>query len=209
MRFQNLKADVSNEKVLKKLNCEPGSPFYEDFLEEYLEIKDEMLERITPVGAMAFGKVSALTATAEIPEGTRVAYVIIQIGDAISQYSSQFFEAGDFVKGMLADAFADTYLFELEKSWSAQLIRSCREVGTGIEKRLEVPGDLPMEIQKEAYEAIGQEELPGMMLSDHYMFYPIKTLCQVFLLTDRTDVFHVAHNCLRCSNKTCSMRNVL
>lgn len=208
MKFRNLKADISDEKVLKKLNCSPESPLYEEFLEEYLEIKEEMLAQVSPVSAMAFGNVTEKTETEEYPAGTRVVFVITQIGEAISQYANLFFEEGDFVKGMLADAFADTYLFELEKSWSSQLIQACRQAGVGIEKRLEVPGDLPMEIQKEAYEAIGAEELPDMLISDHYMFYPVKTLCQVYLLTDKKDVFHVAHNCRSCRNTECSMREV-
>ena len=34
MRFLELKAEVSTEKVLKKIKCYPDSDLYEEFLEE-------------------------------------------------------------------------------------------------------------------------------------------------------------------------------
>ncbi len=158
---------------------------------------------------MAFAVIPESMAAPEIPAGSEVACVITNIGDGISAYTSRFFAEGDFVRGMLANAFADTYLFEMEKSWSPQLIAACRERGVGIARRLEVPDELPMEAQRLAFEAIGAGELPGMRLSDAYMFYPVKTVCQIFLLTDQKDVFEVAHNCRRCRNAACNMREVL
>ena len=208
MRFLELKAEVSTEKVLKKIKCYPDSDLYEEFLEEYKEIEEEMYALVEPVSAMAFGTVPEAAATEEIPAGSRVVYVITHIGEAISKYSGRFFDEGDFVKGMLVDAFADTYLFELEKSWSPSLIEACREAGVGISKRLEVPGDLPMEIQKAAFDAIGAEQLPESKISDRFMFYPVKTLCQVFLVTDDTSQMRVGHNCRLCNNTGCGMRDV-
>lgn len=208
MRFLNLRAEIAADKVLKKIKCTPDSELYEDFLGEYEEILGEMEALVEPVSAMAFGKVPEEAATEEIPAGSRVVYVITHIGEAICQYSQKFFAEGDFVKGMLVDAYADTYLFELEKSWSNQLVHRCKEAGVGISKRLEVPGDLTMEIQKAAFDAIGAENLPGSKISDRFMFYPVKTLCQVFLVTDDTNLFRVGHNCRLCSNTGCSMRDV-
>ena len=104
MRFQNLWAKAPEEKILKKLDCRPDSIHYEEFLEEYREIRDEALAQIKPMGAMAFAVIPESMAAPEIPAGSEVACVITNIGDGISAYTSRFFAEGDFVRGMLANA---------------------------------------------------------------------------------------------------------
>ncbi len=209
MEFTNLKAELSNDKILEKLNCTKASPLYDEFLEELLEIKEEAVRQLCPVSAMAFSSLPGELAVPDYPAGTQLVYVISTIGDQISEYVERYFSEGDYVKGMLADALADTYLFELEKCWGYQLIEQCRRIGKGISKRLEIPQDLPMEIQRAAFEAIGKEELPGIRLSDKLMFYPVKSICHVFVLSDEADVFQIEHNCRVCNNKSCNMRHVL
>ena len=72
MKFTNLKTELSNEKILKKLNCTMASPLHDEFLEELLEIKEEAQRMLHPFGAMAFGEISGQVATKEYPERTRV-----------------------------------------------------------------------------------------------------------------------------------------
>ncbi len=40
MKFTNLKTELSNEKILKKLNFTMSSPLHDEFLEALLEIKE-------------------------------------------------------------------------------------------------------------------------------------------------------------------------
>ena len=208
MKLDNYKINISNKQVLKKLGCTEKSPLFEEFWEELSEIKEEALSRIKPVSAIAFGELPEILATPELPVNSKVVYVITSIGEKISNYGNDFFEEGDCVKGMLVDALADTYLFEYENSWVPQLIEACKMRSVGIERRLEIPEDLPMEAQKVAFEAIGKEELGGLILTSGYMFLPIKTICNVFLLGSNPDVFKATHNCRVCSNITCNMRKV-
>lgn len=208
MKFTNLKAELSNEKILEKLNCTMASPLHDEFLEELLEIKEEAAGLLCPAGAMAFGTLPSRIATEDYPEGTRVAYVITTVGDGISGYIEQYFNEGDYVKGMLADALADTYLFEMEKCWGHALMAECRKAGCGISRRLEIPQDLPMETQRVAFEALGEQELSDMRLSEGYMFYPVKSICHVFLLSDKAEQFEIGHNCRTCRNKSCNMRQI-
>ncbi len=208
MKFTNLKTELSNEKILKKLNCTMASPLHDEFLEELLEIKEEAQRMLHPFGAMAFGEISGQVATKEYPERTRVVYVITTVGDEISGYIEKYFEEGDYVKGMLADALADICLFEMEKGWGHIVMEECRKKGLGIARRLEIPQDLPMETQKAAFETIGEEELPGMRLSEGYMFYPVKSICHVFLLSDEAEHFEIEHNCRTCRNRSCNMRQI-
>lgn len=206
MKFGNLKAEVPEDIVLKRLECTPDSRSYGEFREELLEIREELERRLVPQGAFAFGTLPEELATEEIPEGSRVACVIVTVGKGISDYCSEFFQKGDCVKGMLADAYADTFLFEVEKCWLGQLTAVCKEKGVGIKRRLEIPEELPMEAQKFAYETIGRNALPKLRLTDGFMFEPVKTICHLFLLTEEEEEFHTEHSCRRCSNVSCDMR---
>ncbi|MCI8374582.1 MAG: DUF4445 domain-containing protein [Lachnospiraceae bacterium] len=193
---------------MKKLNCTMESPLHDEFLEELLEIKDKARGLLRPYGAMAFGTIPKQIATEEYPEGTRVAYVITTVGDGISKYIEEYFNEGDYVKGMLADALADIYLFEMEKCWGHALMEECRKAGCGISRRLEIPQDLPMETQRAAFEAIGEQELTDMRLSEGFMFYPVKSICHVFLLSKEAEQFEIDHNCRTCHNRSCNMRQI-
>ena len=44
MKFTNLKTELSNEKILKKLNCTMASPLHDEFFEELLEIKKGFIQ---------------------------------------------------------------------------------------------------------------------------------------------------------------------
>lgn len=208
MTFEKLRAIVPDEAVLKKLNCDADSHLYEDFLEELSEIRVQAENFISPKGSFAFGTLPEELATKKFPAGSPLACVILTLGNEISDYCTGFFKEGDCVKGMLADSFADTYLFELEKSWTSQLIEACRKRNFGIERRLEIPGDLPMEAQKFAYETIGEEELAGLTLTSGYMLVPVKSICLIFLLSEGKSEYHTEHDCRRCSNLSCNMRSV-
>lgn len=157
MRFHNLKAEVPEEKVLQKMNCPPESEWYEEFQSELEELESEAKRALEPHGAMAFGKIPKELATEKIPEGTEVACAIITIGKNISDYCESFFRDGDCVRGLLADSYADIYLFELEKCWVHQVMDVCRERKVGIRGRLEIPGDLTMEARSLPLTPLGRQ----------------------------------------------------
>ena len=78
------------------------------------------------------------------------------------------------MKGMLADAMADTLLFEVEHQLMAELKEIAAEWKVGVKARLEAPADLPMEAQKEILEHTKAEEF-GISLSGGYMFPAVKS----------------------------------
>ena len=40
------------------------------------------------------------------------------------------------------------------------------------------------------------------------MYDPVKTSCQVFVLTEDPEIFKAQHDCRNCPNLTCKMRNI-
>lgn len=206
--LDQLQVNMELDPVMHALDCAKDSPVYEEFQEEYESIYQEMLALAEPVGILGIGILSQATKTEEYPAGTKVIYAVLSIGDGIKQCSTKAFQEGDYVRGMLCDAMADSALFSLENSMLEKLREICAEHGVGVLKRLEAPHDISMEIQKEAWEYLNLKERFGIDISCGYMFDPVKTSCQIFVLTEKTDVFKAQHDCRKCSNVKCKMRNI-
>lgn len=131
--IDKLKVLVKRESVFGALQCDETSPAYQEILEEYDAIIDEMMTLAQPVGILGIFSLSAETATDEFPEGTPVLYGVMSIGDGIRKYSTQAFQSGNYVRGMLCDAIADEALFSLE----GRMVEKVRESAVRrLEKKL-------------------------------------------------------------------------
>lgn len=206
--LENLKVNMEMERVLHAIDCAPDSPVYEEITEEYLDICEDMLALTQPRGILGMGSLSEAAATEEYPAGTRVIYAVLSIGDGIRQCSTRAFREGDYVRGMLCDAMADNALFSLEGQMLEKLSEICAEHKVGVLKRLEAPHDIPMEVQRDAWECLGLKERFGIDITCGYMFDPVKTSCQVFVLTEDEKVFRAQHDCRKCPNVSCKYRNI-
>lgn len=198
---------IDREQVMHAIDCMPDNPVYEDMVEEYQEIYPEILQLVKPLGIIGFGSLSQQSATAEFPAGSRVLYAVISVGDGISQSSTRAFQEGDYVRGMLYDAMADVALFSLESRMQEKLREICAKHRVGILKRLEAPQDISMEVQREAWECLRLKERLGMDISSGYMLDPVKSTCQVFVLTEDVNTFRAQHDCRNCSNVNCKYRS--
>lgn len=198
VRYSDFEVELSASKVLHYMQCFESSPLYEEMEAEYKEIKEELISLGNPQALFCFG---------EMPEdGTPAVFALITEGNAISQYSTKMFEEGDCVKGMIADAVAGNYLFELEELALERLRIECGKRGLGILKRLEAPTDIPMETQKLIFEKCRAKEELGMNISSGFMFDPVKSSGIIFISTKDSSVFHAQHDCSKCNAKNCSMR---
>ena len=200
------KSDLKS--VLVTMDCHEDSPVYEEVVEEYEEICEQMLSLAEPVGILGFGTLPHEISTEKYKTGTPIIYAVLSIGDKIKQCSTKAFQEGDYVKGMLCDAIADQLLFSLEDSMQQKLKEVCALHKTGILRRLEAPHDIPMESQYAAWKYLELEKRFGIRISSGYMFDPVKTSCQVFILTEDEKTFKSEHDCRNCPNVTCKMRNI-
>lgn len=206
--IDHLVPKLDRDSVLKAMDCYEDSPVYEEVVDEYEEICEDMLKLAEPVGILGFGTLSESIETKQYKAGTPVIYAVLSIGDGIKQCSTKAFQEGDYVKGMLCDAIADDLLFSLEGRMMEKLKESCAEHKMGILKRLEAPHDISMESQRVAWEHLELQRRFGIGISSGYMFDPVKTSCQVFILTEDESVFQAHHDCRKCPNIHCKMRNI-
>lgn len=133
-------------------------------------------------------------------------FVLFTEGGGISDYSTRMFEQGDYVKGMMADATAGSYLFNLDRLVMERLRQVCAERGVGILHRMDAPKDFPMEAQKIIFEKCRAEEMLGMRISSGFMFDPVKSSGLIFVLSDDPEVFRAQHDCSKCDAVNCRMR---
>lgn len=206
--LEGLQAQIDKEEVLKTMDCYEDSPVYEEVVEEYEEIIGEMQALIEPIGIIGLGKITENIATEKYPAGTRTIFAVLSVGNAIKEQSTKYFREGDYVKGMLIDAIADAALFSLDDAMMDKLQAFCREHKAGIRKRLEAPHDIPMEAQKAAWETLHLKERFDIDISEGFMYDPVKTSCQVFILSDNEAEFRAKHDCRFCDNYTCKHRKV-
>lgn len=206
--LHNLKFKIQKESVLKAMDCYEDSPVYEEVVDTYEEIYEDMLSLVEPVGILGFGTLPESVATEKYKAGTPVVYMVMSIGNGIKEESTKAFQEGDYVKGMLTDAMADDALFSMEEQVLARLKEVCREHNVGVLARLEASHDISMESQKTAWEHLELKRRFGIDISTGFMFDPVKTSCQVFVLTEDADSFKAQHDCRKCPNIHCRLRNI-
>lgn len=194
MITRDLKVKINMDEVLHRIDCYKDSGIYEEVIGEYLEMEDEMYTLCKPVFLMEYGIIGPELAQAEIPEGTPALMVIYSIGRGISDYSTNAFKEGDYLKGMLADAIADSALFSLEKAYAPYLKEACAKRRMGISRRLEAPRDISMPAQKIIFEKTKARERCGMNITSGYMLDPVKSNAVLYVLSKDQDLFLQRHN---------------
>lgn len=209
--IRELSFEVDKKRVFRHLDCLPDSPVYGEMERTYEETLPEVLPLLRPKAVIAPGlipKDCEISGEEKRGEPKKAVFLLVTVGEEISDYCTKAFASGDYVKGMIADAMADVALFSLEKELQEQLRNCCTEWGWGIARRLEAPKDLPMEMQREVFLQTEAEKYLQMKITDGYMFSPVKTSCQIYLRSADPSVFRSAHNCRGCSNRNCFYRGV-
>ena len=194
---RNLKIIINREQVLKQIECRKESDLYEEVLEEYQEIEALMYSLCEPIFLVEQG----------FYEGKPVLMVLYSIGRKISDYATTYFQNGDYLKGMLADAMADSALLSLEKASYPYVKELCVKLKRGIQRRLEIPQDIPMEVQQLIFDTTRAEQNSDIKITKGYMLDPIKSNAILYELTTDQESFCYLHDCSSCGRKDCKMRS--
>ncbi len=203
----NIKLDRDN--VFFLMDCKKENPVYEELNSEYDEVETEFLKKLKPVAFYKFGKISEELANQIDAKGdchTPVIYVLMSIGDEVTELGSSYFAKGDYVLGMLINAMADTYLFQMDNYIQSVIRQECLSRHFGIAKRLEAPSNVPMSIQEDILEQIKEVEPLSIGVTRGYMFTTVKTMGYLLVLTEDEGMNHAGHDCSTCSAKNCRMR---
>lgn len=200
---------LDKEIVFHLIDCYPNSPIYSDVLEEYQELEQIVLPLITPVAYLKFACITkevSLLSEETLPVGTEGIYCIASIGKEVSALSSRYFDDGDYLRGMLTNAVADAYLYQMDTALMEHIKELSSTHHFDIAKKFESPTHLPMRFQKEILETFKKEELMDITVTNGFMFSPVKTT-GFFLETRNSNEFHYnSHLCDTCNSKDCRLR---
>ena len=205
-KITEFQIEISPKNVCSMLDADKSS-LEEEMREELEEMLPEAYERLEPAAFLGFGDTEGFLNGEDALPGQEALYVICTVGDALSGWSSELFAQGDCLRGMLADAAADDCLFQMDEQLKDRIIALCRERGKGIRRRLEAPHDAPMSIQKKALDVTGAAEY-GIGITEGFMYRPVKSVCQVYLLSEDPEENNSEHDCSRCPNTSCRMRKI-
>ena len=208
MKITEFHIELSKKNVLAFIDADQNSDLYEEIECEFEEMLPRAYEKIQPAALLAFGDISDYGIMQDGEIVTTALYGINSVGKGLSEWSTQLFAEGDYLKGMLADAMADDYLFQMDQAVQSTVVEMCRENGYGIVGRLEAPQDIPISIQKRAFDVTDAEREIGLKIKESFMYDPVKTVCQVYILDRNNSRFHNEHDCSKCSNLTCRMRKI-
>ena len=209
MKITEFDITFCRENVFMLIDCNKDSDVYDEVVDEYEEMLEEAYRRIEPVALLAFGDVSEygeLLCDEEGVDLSQALYCLISVGGRMSEWATQLFGQGDYLRGMIADAMADDYLFQIDHQLVGPIMELCKERNFGVARRLEAPQDVPMSAQKRALEITDGERLAGIQILESFMYNPVKSTCQIYLLKENSDLFRIQHDCSSCRNLNCKLR---
>ncbi len=207
MKITDFDIKISAENVCAFLDGDKTGDLYEEIMDELEEMLPQAYEKIRPTALLEFGSLEGYSIEADGKPVKEALFGVCSIGKEMGEWSTRLFAEGDYLGGMLADAIADDYLFQMDDVIQETVVSMCKERGRGIAGRAEAPKDLPMSIQKRAWDVTRAEE-EGIGIKKSYMYDPVKTVCHVYLLDDNTKRYHPEHDCSKCNNLTCKRRNL-
>lgn len=206
MKLTDFDIRINKENVLGRIDCKPDSPVYESVLEDFEEMLPLAYEKLAPSAVLGFGDISEYDLIEYGDDVKEALFCIESVGGEISAWATAFFNEGNYVKGMLADAIADDYLFQMDHQLQDVIVSVCKDRNYGVLRRLEAPQDIPMEVQKTAWEVTKAKEEIGLTIKESYMLDPVKSNCQIYLVKEGCDSWNTEHDCSKCPRTDCKMR---
>ncbi|NLZ72226.1 MAG: hypothetical protein GX905_00085, partial [Bacteroidales bacterium] len=107
----NLKMD--KDRILKTIQCSKDSPVYEEVSESYDQLKLQVESLVEPRAMIFFDENKEQKAHPSLEYCKYIVYVLMTLGEKISNKSGSLFAANDYLGGVLVDAMGDALLFQL------------------------------------------------------------------------------------------------
>lgn len=206
--IRGFKFSFNIETVMNLMHCNKKSSIYDEMVEEFNKLSIRLIDYVNAVALISLGEIDDNISTKEVESGSKVIYCVLTIGDKLSKMSSKAFSDGDYVSSIMIDAMADDVLFQFDDYCKKYIIDMAKSQGYGIKKRLEAPNDIDMKSQLVAWKCTESKKRAGIDITEGYMFNPVKTISEVYVLDVSCDEFNVDHDCSRCKSLKCPLRSV-
>lgn len=127
MKITEFHIELSKKNVLSFLDVDENSDLYEEISCEFEEMLPRAYELIKPAVLLAFGDISDYGIRKDGETVETALYGINTVGAGLSEWSTELFAEGDYLKGMLADAMADDYLFQIDQAVQTAVVEMCKK----------------------------------------------------------------------------------
>lgn len=195
--IKGIQITPDQDTALALAGYKKGTPSWENGAAVFASLQMASRRSMQPKGAIAFA------ADGRKQQGL---YVLLTLGPAVTRQSDRLAADHQFTEDLIFNAMADSCLFAFEKQVLQQLPRLCAERHVGIAARHESGVDIPLSVNREAYDAVAAQRTLGITLTDDLVFIPEKTMCVVFDLTDDTSQMNLTHSCSSCRKIDCPNR---
>lgn len=192
IEIKNFNIELNKKTVLQRLGCGSESSIYGTVSSYFDEIERDFSTLVIPCAAVCIEDMRA--------------YCLLTLGSGVSDYIHSLFGRGEGMRGLLADAMADEYLFVLDTELSEHIKLLCAENGWGVKERLSAPEDFPLSEQKIIAEKAG---IDGVGVTEAFMIEPVKSMGYILEFTDDKSIFNAQHDCSKCSNFNCPRRSTI
>jgi hypothetical protein len=144
-----------------------------------------------------------------IEESDHIFFCAITLGDDSTRRVDELFNRGEFVDAILLDSMANTLLFEYTRQLYYKILVKAREKRVGLTCRVS-PGDgeIPIEYQRDILTRIGDTKSHGIYIDKGFLLSPQKSMTFVYGAGKNIKLVIRDHECLRCSNLGCNMREI-
>lgn len=139
---------------------------------------------------------------------THIVYCIVTIGDKSTEKVNEFFSYANMKEGMVLDAMATSYLFEMSSQVFTHIYRKSEELKMGLSCRI-APGDgeIPLWYQKNILDKLDAENFLGIHMIDDCMLSSLRSMAYIYGASESKSLNKKDHDCERCPNKNqCSMK---
>ncbi len=191
IEITNFDIRIDKTKVLKALGCSESSGVY--------NVVSSYFDELEP---LVYGSLKPRAAA--VVKGNSI-YCLLTAGGDVSVLSKSLFDKGEGMRGLLADAMADEYLFAMDDALYSRIRQECAVINRGVGKRLDAPKDFPLSKQEVI---VRETAVSGTGLTEAFMLTPVKSMCYILELTDDAAIFLAQHNCAKCGNRDCPRRSI-
>lgn len=139
---------------------------------------------------------------------THIVYCIVTMGDKSTEKVNQLFSYANMKEGMVLDAMATSYLFEMSSQLFNHIYEESKDAGLGLSCRI-APGDgeIPLFFQKNILDKLDAETFLGIHMVDDCMLSSLRSMAYIYGADKNKPLSKKDHDCNKCLNKEqCSMR---
>lgn len=225
MAFLQIPVVVDKKIVIKKMGYKKTNDIPAKILAEVEQVLDEAEEYLDPciwyeelkfVGDEENKKIilpdgscfSGKHAYNNLFQADYLIVAITTVGNKLDRISGDYFQTGDFLKGLICDIIGNIALDNLSYSFWLKVVEGIKSKNMGITRRV-CPGDEDWNIkeQKNVFDLL-EENNVKVHLNQNYMMDPVKSVSMVYGVGKNIKISKADHNCADCSSIRCPYREL-